>query len=248
MSQHLPPLAAEDQALLAGATMIGLVGGPGSGKGTQCSLLVQDPELESTTAHISIGDIMRREADAGGEHSAAIRQWHAEGVLGDVNVTMAVLRRVLLEHVKEKGTSVFLLDGFPRATDRLAMFEQHIAHMACLLVLRVPDEIMMDRLAKASRGRADDMSLESIKARIDTFHQRTQLVISHFSHIMGTVIFLDGDMEVEEVFHHMKHWVKNIIYDVAHSEDSRYLASRDIAVHCRRRAAALEMGQREERN
>lgn len=111
MSPHLKPLSSEDQVLLSRATGIGLVGGPGSGKGTQCALLLEDPTIKRDTVHISIGDVMRREADAGGEHSAAIKQWHAEGVLGDVNVTMAVLRRVLLEHVKEKGTRVFILDG-----------------------------------------------------------------------------------------------------------------------------------------
>ncbi|KAL8381555.1 hypothetical protein RB595_005708 [Gaeumannomyces hyphopodioides] len=210
MPQHLQPLAAEDQALLMGATVIGLVGGPGSGKGTQCSLLLKDPELEPATAHISIGDMMRQEADAGGEHSAAIRQWHAEGVLGDVNVTMAVLRRVLLGHVKEKGTCVFILDGFPRAIDRLTLFEQHITAISYLVVLQVSDEVMMDRLGKASRGRADDMSPESIKARIDTFHQRTQPVITHFAH-RGTVVTLDGGRDIEEVFHDMKRLVKGAI-------------------------------------
>ncbi|KLU91440.1 hypothetical protein MAPG_09960 [Magnaporthiopsis poae ATCC 64411] len=179
-SPHLEPLSAEDQALLTRITVIGLVGGPGSGKGTQCMLLLREPTIRRDTVHISIGDMMRREADAGGEHSVAIKQWHAEGYLGDVNVTMAVLRRVILEHVKEKGTRVFILDGFPRALDRATLFEEHIAKIAYLLALEVSDETMSRRLGNASRGRADDESPESIKGRIETFHQRTQPVIDYF--------------------------------------------------------------------
>lgn len=52
-----------------------VLGGPASGKGTQCSKLVE----EFGYRHISVGDLMRAEADKGTKDGEKIKKIMAEG-------------------------------------------------------------------------------------------------------------------------------------------------------------------------
>jgi UMP-CMP kinase len=60
-----------------------ILGGPGSGKGTQCTKL-----KEKGFVHLSAGDLLREEAASGSETAAMIQQYQKEGKLvpGEVPV------------------------------------------------------------------------------------------------------------------------------------------------------------------
>jgi len=87
--------------------IISILGGPGSGKGTQCRLLSHNFSVE----HVSIGSMMRDEMNRlGSPYASAIREAQLKGTLGSKDVTIGILRHRMLEAVA-KGSKVFALDG-----------------------------------------------------------------------------------------------------------------------------------------
>lgn len=89
-------------------TIIPLLGPPGAGKSTLCTALAASyPSLH----HISIGSIMRAESqNPASPFAAQIRETQRLGRLGDMQVTVGVLRRHL-EDAVERGCRAVVLDG-----------------------------------------------------------------------------------------------------------------------------------------
>ena len=94
-------------------------GGPGSGKGTQCSRIVKEFGFK----HISLGDIMREEVKQGTPIGKECSKIMKEGKLVPVNVTMELLKKAMKN---SEGTSGYLLDGFPRATTQARAFQKQV--------------------------------------------------------------------------------------------------------------------------
>ena len=87
--------------------VIGLIGGPGSGKGTQCSLLRRDLEFE----HSSIGDVLREEmARPGSPFQEEIREHHMLGRVGRKELTVGFLRD-RIDRAAERGDHKVVIDG-----------------------------------------------------------------------------------------------------------------------------------------
>lgn len=89
-------------------TIIGLVGGPGSGKGTQCERLTKAlPTIE----HLSIGETLRQEMQSGSPYAQIIKQNMSAGMVGPPALTVGLLRRRMETSILERGISTFILDG-----------------------------------------------------------------------------------------------------------------------------------------
>lgn len=87
--------------------LIGLLGPPGSGKGTQCHWLARTFDLE----HISICTILRAKMDRPGSASAAIiRQNMTNGTAGPKELTVGIIKSHITQSL-EAGQRVFILDG-----------------------------------------------------------------------------------------------------------------------------------------
>jgi len=92
--------------------LVVLLGAPGSGKGTQCSLL----SSRLGFYHISTGALIRKEIQSGSELGLRVKALvEAGNLVDDVTIT-ACLESVL--QVLPKGVDVVLLDGFPRNTNQ----------------------------------------------------------------------------------------------------------------------------------
>ncbi|KAI0426836.1 adenylate kinase-domain-containing protein [Xylaria sp. FL1042] len=168
MNQEMP--AHSEQKPFA---VIGILGGPGSGKGTQCRLLSGRFRFD----HISIGDVLRAEVKReGSEHAGVIEQNMRVGTVGPKEVTVGILKSHILE-AAQRGTKLFVLDGFPRNLEQAQYFEETIAPIELVIVLECPDNVLIDRLLP--RGRFDD-NLENICKRIRTFRETTSQVISFY--------------------------------------------------------------------
>eukprot|EP00440_Ansanella_granifera_P026489 gb/GFBE01028772.1/.p1 GENE.gb/GFBE01028772.1/~~gb/GFBE01028772.1/.p1 ORF type:complete len:586 (+),score=181.62 gb/GFBE01028772.1/:1-1758(+) len=106
-----------------------VAGGPGCGKGTNCTRLKEDFNL----VHLSTGDLMRAEVAA-------------ETYLGG-------------EIYKHQDTNRFLLDGFPRTVEQAQRFEREIAEVSFMLFLEASNDCMKARImgrAQSNPGRVDD--------------------------------------------------------------------------------------------
>ena len=92
-----------------------VLGGPGSGKGTQCAKLVE----EFGYKHISIGDLMRAEVDKGTKDGEKIKKIMAVGGIVPHELTVSLLINALIANPSKN----YLIDGFPIAVDRAIYFE-----------------------------------------------------------------------------------------------------------------------------
>ncbi|KAK5053289.1 hypothetical protein LTR84_002263 [Exophiala bonariae] len=177
--------------------IIFVLGGPGSGKGTQCTLLSAQRNLK----HLSIGDILRTEQQNRSSVWATIIKVNiSNGLIGSKEMTVGLLKDAMLKHEEmEPGTRGFLVDGFPRTLDRAKYFEETIEEPLAVVVLQCPEGIMRDRLKVRAEmlGRVDDNDL-AIQKRLDTFSNETQEVINHYEK-RKLLINVDGSGSKEDV-------------------------------------------------
>ncbi|KAI9598275.1 adenylate kinase-domain-containing protein [Syncephalis fuscata] len=157
-------------------TIVFVLGGPGSGKGTNCARLVEDFGF----VHLAAGDLLRDEQERpGSEYGELIRHNIKEGLIVPKEVTIALLKNAM----KRSNSKRFLIDGFPRAMDQALQFEDTVAEGTAVLYFECPEEEMLKRLLNrgTTSGRADD-NIESIRKRFRTFHNTSYPVIKFYEH------------------------------------------------------------------
>lgn len=142
-----------------------VLGGPGSGKGTQCALLVKNFGY----THLSAGDLLREEQNCGSDVGQMIKDFIKEGKIVPAEVTI----RLLQQAMERSGQRDFLIDGFPRSFENLEAWFDVMgdkAEIANVLFFDCPESVMEERLLGrgATSGRADD-NITSIKKRFSTF-------------------------------------------------------------------------------
>lgn len=97
------------QPLPINITVIFILGGPGSGMGTQYSTLTTNYHH---LHHLSIGDILRTEmSKPTSEYAGIIQKNMTEGRIGPPEITVGLLKVAMVEAVVERGVKVFLVDG-----------------------------------------------------------------------------------------------------------------------------------------
>ncbi|KAI8612628.1 adenylate kinase-domain-containing protein [Chytriomyces sp. MP71] len=174
-----------------GANIIFVLGGPGSGKGTQCDRLVTTLNY----IHLSTGDLLREELKRGTPVGAQIEEKMKEGKMVPLEITLKLLVDAM--HATKETASGYLIDGFPRTIEQAFEFESSIGRGKIVLFFDAPNDELTKRLLKRGEtsGRADDNE-ESIKKRLETFRNESLPVISYF----GTrVMRIDSTGTVEEV-------------------------------------------------
>jgi UMP-CMP kinase len=92
------------------ATIIFVLGGPGSGKGTQCAKLVKDFGFK----HLSAGDLLREEQDRpGSQFGELIKTYIKEGQIVPMEVTIQLLENAITAAIEKEDKRQFLIDGMP---------------------------------------------------------------------------------------------------------------------------------------
>ncbi|ESO12708.1 hypothetical protein HELRODRAFT_62268 [Helobdella robusta] len=153
-----------------------VIGGPGSGKGTQCQKLAEEFQL----THVSTGDLMRKEIESGSEVGGRVKDLVASGQLVPNDVTLLILKKHLIQEApKSKG---FLIDGYPRELAQAIAFEKEAGNVLRVFFFEVSDETMKARLLgrAATSGRSDDNET-SIASRIATFQTNNKSILDHFT-------------------------------------------------------------------
>merc|ERR1712151_938684 len=184
------PTASNDKPRL-----IFVVGGPGSGKGTQCEKLVEKYQFE----HLSTGDLLRAEVKSGSEKGKQLQQTMSEGGL----VTTKDLLELLEAAMQNKGwgkCKPFLIDGFPRNEENVQVFGdmlQKKINLLGVLNFEVSAEVMKERCLGRGQGRADDNE-ETIMKRLNTFQNETVPTIAKLKE-QGNVKTIDSSKPKDEV-------------------------------------------------
>jgi len=183
------------------ATVIFVLGGPGSGKGTQCAKLVEDFGFK----HLSAGDLLREEQDRpGSEYGEMIKENIREGIIVPMEVTVTLLEKAILRTIDETGERKFLVDGFPRKMDQALKFEEAVCSSKFTLFFDCPESVMQERLLDRGKtsGRADDNE-ESIKKRFKVFIETSMPVVDYFDR-QGRVVKVSAVPPPDAVYEEVK--------------------------------------------
>jgi len=160
---------------LKNTTVIFVVGGPGSGKGTQCEKIV----AKYGYTHLSSGDLLRAEVASGSDRGKQLNELMQQGKLVSNQLVLDMIKDAMIS--KAATSKGFLIDGYPRQVDQGVEFEAQIAPCKLVLYIDASDESMKKRLLHRgqSSGRVDDNE-ETIKNRLATFHECTKPVADHY--------------------------------------------------------------------
>jgi adenylate kinase family enzyme len=193
----------EEQKQFSGKKIIFLLGGPGSGKGTQSERIIRDFD----TGYMSAGDLLRKEAASGSDLGVFIDTQMKNGAIVPQEITIRLLKKELLAQKKQ----LYLIDGFPRQIEQGETFERDICRAKAALFLEVPDQVLIDRLLAraAGSGRADD-NPETIRKRITVFHEICELVAGHFDKT-GRSVRIDGNRDPDVVYADVKEAIQKVI-------------------------------------
>ncbi|KAH1257561.1 UMP-CMP kinase 3 [Glycine max] len=176
-------------------TVVFVLGGPGSGKGTQCANIVENFGY----THLSAGDLLRAEIKSGSENGTMIQNMIKEGKIVPSEVTIKLLQKAM----QESGNDKFLIDGFPRNEENRAAFEKVTGiEPAFVLFFECPEEEMERRLLSRNQGREDD-NIETIRKRFKVFLESSLPVINYYD-AKGKVRKIDAARPIEEVFETVK--------------------------------------------
>nr|XP_008169504.1 adenylate kinase isoenzyme 5 isoform X1 [Chrysemys picta bellii] len=153
------------------SNIIFVVGGPGSGKGTQCEQLAQKYGF----THLSTGDLLRRELTSSSERSKLIKDIMECGELVPGDIVLALLKEAMIARLGD--TKGFLIDGYPWDVKQVEEFECKIGEPKLVLCLDCSTETMSSRLLKRSQCTDD---AEAVMKQMDTYYQATELVIAYY--------------------------------------------------------------------
>ncbi|KZM23079.1 UMP/CMP kinase [Ascochyta rabiei] len=186
-------------------TVIFVLGGPGAGKGTQCTKLVSDYGFK----HLSAGDLLREEQDRpGSEFGEMIKTYIKEGTIVPMEVTIQLLENAMKKAMEIENKSLFLIDGFPRKLDQAHAFERSVVPSKFTLFFDASEDVMLKRLLHRAEtsGRADD-NIESIKKRFKVFVDTSMPVVNEFE-TQGRVVKVDAVQEPDKVYQDVQEKIK----------------------------------------
>lgn len=184
-----------------------VLGGPGVGKGTQCTKIVENfPEW----GHISAGDCLRAERqNPDSKDGELINNYIKEGKIVPVAITVKLIQKAM---TAATGKTCFLIDGFPRNKDNVTGWTENVgdgADIAGCLFYEATEEELEKRLLGRGEGRDDD-NIETIKKRFKTYVGETQPVAELFKE-KGQLISIDGMQPIEDVWGRTKKVIQNIM-------------------------------------
>jgi len=201
-----------------------LLGPPGSGKGTQASLL----SIEYNIPSISTGDILRRSIEAQEELGLKAKKYMDEGALVPDELVIEVVKSRLTKSDCKRG---FILDGFPRTIAQAEALGSLLNSLECpihaVINIDVKDEVVIERLSgrRISRNcnqvyhtvyspprktgicdncggtlyQRDDDKPEAIKKRLQVYAIQTTPLIRYYQE-KGNLISINGDREINEIY------------------------------------------------
>jgi len=155
-----------DTSTIKGIPIIWLMGGPGSGKGTQCDKIC----IKYGFTHLSSGDILRNEVMSGTPRGRQLYQMMSNGEPVPNEVVDDLLAEAMVKKAESKG---FLIDGYPMDTEQAESFTKNIAAPNMVILLECNDEILKERLK--GRNNFDDTK-DAILKRIETYNSKTKPV------------------------------------------------------------------------
>lgn len=190
-----------------------VLGGPGSGKGTQCSRLVKDLGVWT---HLSAGDLLRAErSKKDSDLATIINEKISTGQIVPSEITVRLIKNAM--DSDPKGNTRFLIDGFPRSEENNTAWESimdvadaPISTVEFVLFLDCPEDTMTSRLLERglTSGRDDD-NLDVIRKRFATFRNESMPIVAQYE-AKGKLRKIIADRSVDAVYAEVSALFQNI--------------------------------------
>lgn len=156
-----------------------LFGPPGAGKGTQAGCLAEKYNL----VHVSTGDLLRKEISEKTELGMKAKDLIEAGKLVPDEVVEGMMKTLFDSNPDKSG---FLLDGFPRTLGQAADLDEILSERGekvnAVISIIIGDKTIKERLTHRAEieGRADDANPDTIRNRIDTYHNETEPLVDYY--------------------------------------------------------------------
>jgi adenylate kinase len=158
-----------------------LFGPPGSGKGTQGTVLGSIPGF----IHISTGDMMRKLPKTG-KLGQEVLHWSSQGLLVPDELTIRILERHV--HILElqeffiPSQHILLLDGIPRTRSQAELLANALDVVLIFHLVLQDSHKALDRLKTRAlkENRLDDTKDEVIKKRFDVYFEETRPTLEYY--------------------------------------------------------------------
>lgn len=188
-----------------------LFGKPGSGKGTQASLIKNKYNL----VHISTGDVFRKNISNKTDLGMLAKGYMEKGELVPDDVTVNMLKEELEDHLPCNG---FIFDGFPRTSyqaEKLdALLSKYSLNINLTIALDVDNETLIKRLLNRgkSSGRADDQSEDKINKRLQEYDKKTKPLIEFYTE-QNKYKSINGIGELDDITSRIVNLLDNYLND-----------------------------------
>lgn len=173
-----------------------VIGGPGSGKGTQSLKIAERYGFQ----YVSVGELLRKKMI---HNATSNRKWSliakiiTNGELAPQETTITEIKQKIMKIPEANG---IVIDGFPRDLGQALSFEDQICTPDLVVFLACTNHRLKERLQKRAeqQGRPDD-NPKAIDRRLTNFKQNTIPLVKYFQE-RGLIVTLDADRDEEEVF------------------------------------------------
>ena len=180
-------------------TNIILLGPPGSGKGTQSKLLVE----QSGFHQISTGDLLRETVSSGSEEGESIKVLMEKGEL----VPDKMVIDMILKSMKVNSKKSIIFDGFPRNSVQAealeVAFKKESMVINHVILLDVEIEILENRIkkrlseSKDDEKRSDD-NVDTLLKRVAVYKEMTLPIIDYYEK-KNKLIKINGMLSIKDV-------------------------------------------------
>jgi adenylate kinase len=174
-----------------------LLGPPGSGKGTQGSVIAG----RLGVPYVSTGDVLRADVAAGTELGRRVSAVIDRGELVPDDLMVSVVAAALEHHGQAPGDG-YVLDGFPRTLTQAIVLERPDSSLEppdVAVLISLPDHVVHARLRRrAEEGRTDDADTAVIERRLEVYREESGPLIEHYRS-RAVLLTVDGDQPPPEV-------------------------------------------------
>ena len=188
-----------------------IFGKPGSGKGTQATIIKDKYSLQ----HISTGDVFRKNMSNKTDLGVLAKGYMDKGELVPDQVTVDMLSHEIDNFLPCNG---FIFDGFPRTTfqakalDNLLSLESQKIDL--IIALDVDNTTLTERLLQRgkSSGRADDQSVEKINIRLQEYDNKTKPLVTFYMN-QNKFFSVDGIGSLQDITSRIIHVIDKYTND-----------------------------------
>ncbi|MBN3298579.1 KAD5 kinase, partial [Amia calva] len=185
-----------------------VIGGPGSGKGTQSLKIAERYGFE----YVSVGELLRKKMI---HNATSNRKWSliakiiTNGELAPQETTITEIKQKIMQIPDAHG---IVIDGFPRDVGQALSFEDQICTPDLVVFLACANHRLKERLERRAeqQGRPDD-NPKATERRLTNFKQNTIPLVKYFQE-KGLIVTLDADRDEEEVFYDISVTVDNKLF------------------------------------